>query len=258
MQDLSPDLGPDVVILGDLENLFGPTRFSHRTHAEMAAMTGGCQTCHHNSPVGSAHPACKTCHTEEINKEDPTQPGLRGVYHRLCLKCHSDWNADTGCENCHAKKGTGIAPKTALTHTGNRMTSATTVKDLIIFETQYKPGDSVPFHHAQHSKVFGYTCADCHEKQGCKACHGANLQPKAIREPHKHSMRLCFECHAHNSCDHCHGRAADDLFQHPPVKSLKPAVFTEMTCRSCHGHAGPYKREIIDEKSLPTPKPGGY
>lgn len=255
MKSFSPDQGPDVVILGDLENLFGPTRFNHKAHAEMAAMGGGCGTCHHNSPNPDSHPACKTCHTDEIAKEDLGQPGLRGIFHRSCLKCHADWNKDTGCENCHAKKqADGTFP--ALQPIGSDMgTSTTTVKDLMIFETNYKPGDKVPFHHRRHTTTFGYSCAECHEKEGCKACHGPDGVNTSANGHHKESMRLCFECHGQNSCDHCHGRDPNSLFAHPDVSSLRKDVFEKMTCRSCHGHAGPYKRTKADTIPGHTPLP---
>ncbi len=74
-----------------------------------------------------------------------------------------------------------------------------------------------------------------------------------MAEPHKNSMTLCFECHGQNKCDHCHGRDVNSLFEHPEVKSLRKDVFQTMSCRSCHGHAGPYKR--VKPENVPTQTP---
>ena len=50
---LPASLGPDVVILGELEDLYVPVRFNHKAHATMSGMTKGCDTCHHYTPPDS-------------------------------------------------------------------------------------------------------------------------------------------------------------------------------------------------------------
>jgi hypothetical protein len=90
MVDLPPDLGPDVVILDELQKLYDPVRFDHRAHAQMVSFSGGCEVCHHYTPPDADHPACVSCHPKEIAHEDIAQPGLKGAYHRDCLDCHRE------------------------------------------------------------------------------------------------------------------------------------------------------------------------
>src|ERR1051325_3444782 len=67
---------PNVVTLNQLVNLYDPVPFDHKTHARMAGMWNGCQTCHHRTPLATTRPiatthrqedsdtlpACKSCH----------------------------------------------------------------------------------------------------------------------------------------------------------------------------------------------------
>ncbi|GAB4321356.1 MAG: hypothetical protein Kow0059_16040 [Candidatus Sumerlaeia bacterium] len=232
---------PEIVVIGQLANLFAPTRFNHKAHAEMAAMGGGCQSCHHNVAPGQEHIACRSCHIDGINMENLSQPGLRGVYHRLCMRCHENWNTETECQNCHARKTNGSEPQAMVLPPEDH--PASTIKDLIVFETGKAENDRVPFHHKRHTEIYGFDCQMCHKSEGCYTCHGqarnalAALHDQTFREHHA----PCFQCHSTNSCDHCHGRDPNDLFVHPEVKSLKREVFVTMACRSCHGHGGPYQ-----------------
>lgn len=229
---------PDVVVIGQLANLFAPTRFNHKAHSEMAAMGGGCQSCHHNVAPGQEHIACRECHVDGINMENMAQPGLRGVYHRMCMKCHSDWDEETKCQNCHARKGEPDSEAQAkiMDH------PPSTITNLLTFETKFKEGDKVPFHHQRHTEVYGFDCQMCHKNEGCYTCHSKEkkaadaVHQMGNGEPHG----KCFQCHSTNKCDHCHGRAENDLFAHPELKSLKKEVFETMSCRNCHGHGGPY------------------
>ena len=228
---------PEIVEIGQLENLFNPTRFNHKAHAEMASMGKGCQNCHHNVEPGQEHIACRECHIDGINMENPSQPGLRGVYHRMCMRCHSEWNEDTQCQNCHARKGEPDSKVQAAVMSS----PASTIKELLVFETNYKEGDKVPFHHKRHTEVYGFDCQMCHKNDGCFTCHQKdNSARNVVRNIHNQMENQCFLCHSNNSCDHCHGRAEDDLFVHAQIKSVKSEVFETMTCRNCHGHGGPY------------------
>jgi len=73
-----PYWGPDVVILDELEDAYLPVPFDHHGHAEMANMTRGCVVCHHYTPQGQSHPACKTCHEASSERLDIRKPGLKG------------------------------------------------------------------------------------------------------------------------------------------------------------------------------------
>ena len=104
-----PDLvpvyqGPDEVILDELENAYMPVPFDHTGHAAMAEMAGGCVACHHNTPTGEQHPACKTCHDLSPDQADIEKPALCGAYHQQCLNCHREWINEKDCDICHLEK----------------------------------------------------------------------------------------------------------------------------------------------------------
>ena len=107
-EEFAQRLGPDVVIMDELEGVYLPVPFDHKGHAKMAEMTRGCPTCHHYTPAGQEHPACKTCHAIDAAGTDIHKPGLKGAYHRQCLNCHKDWIDETDCGICHRKKS-GVA-----------------------------------------------------------------------------------------------------------------------------------------------------
>ena len=77
--------GPDVVVLDELQDAYLPVPFDHKGHADMAEMTHGCVICHHYTPEGQQHPACKTCHEIAVKGTGIHKPGLKGAYHRQCL-----------------------------------------------------------------------------------------------------------------------------------------------------------------------------
>ena len=71
--------GPDVVILDELQDAYLPVPFDHKGHADMAEMTRGCVICHHYTPAGQQHPACKTCHEVDVKGTGIHKPGLKGA-----------------------------------------------------------------------------------------------------------------------------------------------------------------------------------
>lgn len=203
MEGLDADRGPTVLILDELEKLYGPTRFDHRGHAHMAQMSGGCELCHHFTPPDQDEPACKTCHSIDGLPEDIGQPGLRGAYHRSCMACHRNWDPDPGCEICHLKKVDGEpigAPE------GGHYPSIEIAEMMIYLEDSGDDPGMVPFHHGNHAQGYELECTTCHIKQGCEACHvrGQELQPMGAPDDRDlHS--ICFECHDEDACEDCHG-----------------------------------------------------
>ncbi len=242
-QSLAADLGPEIVILDQLEDLYVAVRFDHHAHAAMVDMGEGCETCHHFSPPNSPHPSCRECHPANIQHEDLTQPGLKGAYHRQCMGCHSDWDHDTKCEVCHAKKAGGRLHGTATTFTHDRHYEPIEMKELIIFETGYEDGDTVPFHHRNHAELYEVNCALCHEQQSCAQCHvhGAESHPLGeLEEVDLHDA--CYQCHVDQDCGHCHGRGAGDLFDHASTGWPLKSYHGELHCRRCHVGEGVYPR----------------
>jgi hypothetical protein len=98
---------PETITLDSISQVYGPVKFSHSQHADIA---GNCATCHHHSPKGST-PACGECHESivvyhyEAGKKGP-DIGLKGAYHGLCMGCHEKMQSGPlGCTDCHEKKG---------------------------------------------------------------------------------------------------------------------------------------------------------
>ncbi len=240
--DLPVDMGPDVVILDELEYLYVPVRFSHRAHAGMVGMGGGCETCHHFTPPNSDHPACRECHPVDVLHEDLSQPGLKGAYHRQCLGCHEDWDHDTKCEICHEKKSSG--PLRGMTDEVCEHTHYEPIemKELILFETEFDEGDVVPFHHRNHATLYELNCSLCHREQSCVRCHVHRDDSHPMGELQDVDLHdTCYLCHGEADCTECHGRPADDLFDHAVTGWPHRPFHEDVHCRACHGDRGTYE-----------------
>lgn len=234
MIGLDADLGPSVVILDELENLYVPVRFDHLAHAKMVDMSGGCETCHHLTPPNSEHPACKECHPVEIVHEDLSQPGLKGAYHRSCMGCHTEWDSDTACEICHEKKSrSSPTPTTDITiHSHYERIE---MAELITFTTEFEEGEQVPFHHKNHATEYGIECSDCHTQQSCERCHvhGEDSHPMgAISEIDLHNT--CFSCHTEEPCGKCHGIDPTGPFRHATTGWPLKSYHAQLACKQCH------------------------
>jgi len=236
--------GPDVVLLDDIEDLYVPVRFNHKAHASMTKFSGDCTTCHHYTPAGDEHPACKSCHPTEVVREDLTQPGLKGAYHRQCLACHTEWDHAGSCEVCHEKKAGGALHGTATGPAVHAHIAPLSLEELILFKTSYAEGDSVPFHHKLHSTRYEPDCAACHTEQSCTRCHVQGEPPHPMGDPGEVDMHeTCFRCHSpdedpchpDDGCAHCHGRGSKDLFSHDEVGWSLARHHRQLSCDRCHG-----------------------
>ena len=98
---------PETITLDSISQVYGPVKFSHSQHADIA---GDCATCHHHSPKGST-PACGECHPAiTVFHYNPTSKapdiGLKAAYHGQCMGCHKKMESGPlGCTDCHEKKG---------------------------------------------------------------------------------------------------------------------------------------------------------
>ena len=245
--------GPDLVILDELAGVYLPVPFDHKGHAEMAQMTTGCNTCHHYTPEGDQHPACKTCHSIDDPGTDIHKPGLKGAYHRQCLNCHKDWIDETKCGVCHRRKaGQPANGEAALSPTSDdilgRMHPPITKPSTEIYRAETKEGATsvVIFRHWEHVQGFDLRCVDCHHEDSCARCHkseAAEELPPTVREHH----RPCERCHKGSmdedtteitgKCKRCHWQEGD-----PPIKPFEHAdtgwplsrYHVDNRCRECH------------------------
>ncbi|MEK6677468.1 MAG: cytochrome c3 family protein [Planctomycetota bacterium] len=244
---MDSSLGPAIVILGELEDRYLPVPFDHQGHAEMAKMTRGCAVCHHLTPEGAEHPACKECHELTPVRVDIRKPGLKGAYHRQCLSCHREWDHQTGCDACHVAKTGRREPNKSVDVPSvddivGRMHPPIKPPDTEIFSATAAPmsGTKIVFRHSEHTARFGLKCVECHHEDNCLRCHNSEkVQRTAERTPVEHHQP-CFSCHhneARNPCERCHvseGQAPPPPFDHASVGWPLSRYHRDKSCRSCH------------------------
>lgn len=120
----------EIFELDTLGNLYGPVVFDHAMHMDIASCAvchhhttgtgldgedGKCTTCHRESCTTCAV-ACRDCHSGNPDAADRLREsletpgfhydttGLKRAYHVVCLGCHREMEAASGCEDCHQKK----------------------------------------------------------------------------------------------------------------------------------------------------------
>ena len=243
-KEFSAKRGPNVVILDDLEDRYLPVPFDHKGHAEMAAMTGGCAVCHHYTPEGLEHPACKTCHAVDARDADIRKPGLKGAYHRQCMSCHREWSAETRCGACHhpkagaAQQGGAVVLPTPGDLIG-RMHPPIPEPDVEVYYTEREGHEEtkVVFRHREHIHLYGLRCAECHRENNCNRCHETGRQHaqqvRTLAEHHK----PCQECHRDDACEACHfkeGESPPSPFDHASTGWPLSRYHGELSCRACH------------------------
>jgi hypothetical protein len=145
---LEAEDAPEEVEISILSDLYEPVYFDHAMHLDVADCSAchhhttgqppedeNCLKCHANSEETDSI-SCSECHTaKRFYPEDLEQrngdiyhidkPGLKGAYHLNCVGCHSENDAPTGCQDCHALTPKGeqrlqvsIVPP-AKSHAGN-------------------------------------------------------------------------------------------------------------------------------------------
>lgn len=241
------NMGPDIVILDELqelEDLYVPVRFNHKTHAHMSSTVEGCNMCHHYNEASATPSSCAACHPKDVIHENLAQPGLKGAYHRQCIGCHVQWDQNTDCVICHEKKAGGPLHGSAVSYSNVRHYPPVQMRDLIVYQTGYDTDDTVPFHHKTHAYQYDRNCGDCHHQQGCDACHAqqrVELKPMGDLSPeemHDH----CFVCHGDNDCNFCHGRAVDDVFDHAITGWPLKVYHQKLHCMDCHTQRGEFTK----------------
>lgn len=236
------ETGPDVVILDELENLYLPVPFDHRGHAEMTMMTDGCIVCHHHSPQGSEHPACKTCHEISPKRDDVREPSLKEAYHRQCLNCHREWSGEVTCSICHRPK-TGAADEVpTVGKILGEMHPPIPEPHTEIYEPKAKPapGEKIIFRHKEHIHRFGLKCAECHREDNCSRCHEKgqeHVQRVRTLEQHHKPCANCHDVDNKDACKGCHwkeGEARPKAFDHADKGWALGKYHVELGCRTCH------------------------
>lgn len=229
--DHAADEGPDIVIIDQLADLYGPVTFAHRMHASMANMNGGCENCHHYSEQSGTIPPCRSCHEVDKQEVDLRMPALKGAYHRQCINCHLDWAHENACGFCHeSQEGHAANPVgEGILGVPHPLIEATATYN---YDTSYDKGPVVSFHHADHTEAFGLQCVDCHRGDSCASCHDTQAHQKRQID----HVVTCGACHAERDCGFCHSPQPRPRFQHATSVGWDLAPHhVQVACTTCHG-----------------------
>lgn len=240
---------PLIITLDELSNSYGPVRFPHRAHAEMAETGEGCYGCHH---YNQARPIfkCSECHSTSRIRTDLSKPDLKGARHRQCVDCHLQWSHNSECGSCHARKsGPGA-------EAGPKGYPKAKLPDRIVYETANQEGRVVTFRHDDHVIRFGLKCTACHQGQTCASCHEPKSRSLAEAGPKKTDRSMdtlhkpCFSCHADTRCASCHRDRPLDAFDHARAAGWALNRFHQrLACQRCHASAGKFLKLGTDCES---------
>ncbi|KAA3612196.1 MAG: hypothetical protein DWQ05_19540 [Calditrichaeota bacterium] len=222
-----------LVTIDTLANLYEPSIFKHKLHAEMSALsTGGCASCHHNNPPGDIL-ACIECHKPGALRDDLTVIGLKGAYHGQCLNCHRDWSHDTDCIKCHVEKGD--EPLAGGTNFTEMSQFTEPILPKVVYETD-EDNPIVTFYHDAHSDIYGLQCVDCHKNETCGRCHDTMEKTADVEmEPHE-NCQSCHDCDTDNDkdCLKCHDTKEKPPFDHQTTGWVLSRYHNKLTCLDCH------------------------
>jgi hypothetical protein len=237
--EFSPAEAPVTITMDDMSetsDLYSPVVFSHKNHAEMSGMSGGCSMCHHYNPPGRVIP-CSDCHEASRKRADISKPDLKGAYHRQCIDCHRSWGGSVKCESCHTlnteiksvKKETDKKDEV-------RIHPEIEAPKKLVYETDYKEGEIVTFYHNEHVNLYRFDCSDCHKNETCSRCHAVKtteIKKDLFVEKHK----FCSSCHTvDENCEHCHKNEVLPPFNHKQRTGFDLSKYhKKLSCTQCHG-----------------------
>jgi hypothetical protein len=250
-----PEQTPELIVMDQIGDRYGPVYFSHRIHAQMSNMGGGCEGCHHFNTSGPIL-KCSSCHESSRKREDVSVPDLKGAYHRQCMDCHREWSHDTGCNTCHTpKKDMNEVKKDNLQKKyAGKEHPVVLEPTKLVYETKSDKGKFVTFYHNDHTKKFGLSCTTCHKQESCTKCHDVNktdknknqkvVTKKIFEDQHKN----CISCHSKTeNCSKCHNEKTLEPFDHGKKTGWALNKYhINLSCVKCHGSKLPYKK--VDNK----------
>lgn len=245
-----PEQTPELIVIDQLNDRYGPVYFSHKLHAQMSVMSGGCENCHHHNTSGPIL-QCKSCHEASRKRDDISLSDLKGAYHRQCMDCHREWSHETGCNSCHVLKTALKDPEK------DDISKKYSGKDHpiilepahISYETNSDKGKLVTFYHDDHTKKFGLACTSCHKQETCAKCHdvtkklNGNVKSAGINKPFEEQHKNCITCHKDEKCGVCHSDTKLEPFDHAKTAGWALSKHhVRLSCAKCHGVKRPYKK----------------
>jgi len=232
----SADQAPEIIKIDTLEGEYGPTIFTHKLHAEMAFMSGGCKSCHHFNPPGKVL-TCIECHKPQSEMTDLSKPGLKGAYHRQCLNCHREWSHSTNCTVCHARTDGG-GPSAEIEDKAEFKTVShpeIETPGKVVYETEFDEGPIITFFHNEHVNLFNLSCESCHQNESCARCHDTH-DKAAAEDSEMHEN--CIDCHEEaigENCSKCHDTKERKPFDHARTGWPLNRYHADLYCSECHG-----------------------
>ena len=237
---IPPEKSPRIINMNKLqvkEDIYEAVIFSHRAHAEMSEISGGCEMCHHYNPPGNIV-ACDYCHDIKRQRTDISKPDLKGAYHRQCMDCHREWSKEVSCESCHELNKSGKSVFSGKEYKKERIHPVITVPTKRIYQTSGMKGTLVTFFHNEHTDVFGIDCKNCHHEESCVKCHEVtkSITKKEFSFEQKH--KKCASCHDtidKTRCENCHTKKELKPFDHKIRTGFELKKYhAELRCSNCH------------------------
>lgn len=223
------------------KDIYQKVEFTHRLHAEMSNMAGGCEICHHYNPPGKVI-ACRECHENSRIREELSKPDLKGAYHRQCLNCHKSWTAQDDCNFCHLPNGVS-KKKTSKSLNAARVHKKIDAPEKLIFKSAGYKNSVVTFYHNDHSEVFNIECTKCHNSDACSKCHDKNLSKTNTTKSKVDKHKLCSGCHnVKSECNFCHKENEVERFNHLKRTGFELKIYhSKLECQKCHRTGNNYK-----------------
>ncbi|MGE5478807.1 MAG: cytochrome c3 family protein [Chloroflexota bacterium] len=247
--------GPDIVLMNQNPVRFDTVVFSHKMHAQMHEMSGGCENCHHHNSTGKIQ-KCSNCHESRYERGDVRVPELKSAYHRLCIQCHRQWSGQTECYSCHSlkkDKKANVAQRIAALKDKSHPTVER--PNIVKFNTKSDQGATVNFKHNMHIESFGYSCNTCHQNENCMTCHSKGdpktrfRTAKTIRKNKTFADQhaKCYACHADDGCKKCHGSTdMSSSFNHAKTGFTLEPFHSSLDCKRCHTRTNPFSKPPRD------------
>lgn len=228
------DTGPDTIVLDQVPGCYGSVFFDHRLHVQMSAIGDGCTHCHHDAAKGAPIQPCRACHEPITAAVTSDVPGLRGAYHRQCLGCHRDWAHANACGYCHMDTASVVGSPERARALLNSLVPRAAAESTYVYRTSHQAMPVVTFHHADHTEVFGISCASCHRGSSCAECHGPGVSRPVVDR-----VKSCYQCHKESRCVTCHHLGVKDRFDHGACTGWRlRRGHTNLACADCHGSSG--------------------
>ncbi len=229
----SAEEAPGYIILDKFKNVednYAPVNFSHKAHAEMSVMAGGCEMCHHYNPPGRVV-ACSECHSQSRIRDDLRTPDLKGALHRQCIDCHRLWSSDVACADCHHENITNINKADPV----DRYHPQIEEPERLVYDTDEMEG-YVTFYHSDHTNIFGQECNDCHKQESCVSCHIEEQMLGNINLSQEEKHDACSGCHdTDGDCESCHKEQITPGFYHAVSTGFNLSKYhSKVECGGCH------------------------